>query len=72
MRNLKLKQFVYELGDYLPPHVRGVVMPPSKYLVTFADYLNHILLFSGDVKTFSKMFKDDGVPATEQEIDSAF
>lgn len=71
LRNIKLKQYIFELSDSLPPTVRGITMPTGRYLVAFADYLNQLLLLVSDPNAFRDYFRESQLQATEEVIQSA-
>lgn len=58
LRNIKLKQYMFDLSDFLPVSARSVTMPSGRYLVEFADYLNDILALSANPEAFKKHFRD--------------
>jgi hypothetical protein len=58
---------VYDFGDYFP-HVRGLVMPPSAYLIAWADFLNSILPIVNDVLSFKAKISETGLEFEDDDI----
>ena len=52
LRNLKLRQFVYDLSDFVPGSIRGLVLPSGDYLNAYSEYLNHLVSIAGDFDKF--------------------
>jgi hypothetical protein len=64
-RDMKLRQFIFNLTDLLPGTVRGLVLPSGKYLNVFAEYLNILLVMHTDFDKFKQEIDACQVPATD-------
>lgn len=67
VRNANLKKYVYDFGDHFP-QVRGLIMPPSAYLIGWAEYLNSLLPLVNEVTAFKDRLSEAGLAFTEEEV----
>lgn len=67
VRNANLKKYVYDFGDHFP-QVRGLIMPPSAYLIAWAEYLNSLLPIVNNLPVFKDKLSETGLAFTEEEV----
>ena len=63
---------MFELADSLSPNARGVVMPQAKYVETYSDFLNKMVVLTPNFEAFKAAIKEDGaLRVTDEDIKSA-
>lgn len=63
---------MFEVTESFSPNARGVVMPQAKYVETYSDFLNKMVVLTPTPEAFKSAIKEDAaLQATDEDIMSA-
>jgi hypothetical protein len=54
---MKLKMFMFDLSDFFPM-ARSLVIPPSKYLTEWANFLNSLVPLASSKEKFTEKIRE--------------